>query len=63
MKGLMKKNKNKSVTVKTIYHPHFKRNPSVTEYPSQKEAESMVEATKKWGVGIESCEILEEKRK
>ncbi len=32
----------------------------VSEYPTLKEAEAFIRATLRWGIGIVSCEIVEE---
>ena len=46
--------------VKTVYNKRSFRDPDISEYSTRKEAESMVEITLKWGIGIVSCEIVEE---
>lgn len=50
------------VKVKTVYEQRYHRKPNVSEYENKRIAETIIRGTKKWGLGIVSCKIVEEKR-
>lgn len=46
------------VKVKTVYGPSHYKEPDISEYKNKEEAQTMIDATLKWGIGILSCEIV-----
>lgn len=48
--------------VKTAYEDKHHQKPNITRYTSKDTAESMIKACLKWGIGIVSCEIIEEEK-
>lgn len=48
------------VYVKTVYGAEHHREPNISEYDNQEEAEMMVKTTLQYGIDIVSCEIVPE---
>ena len=43
------------VFVKTVYAPQHMREPNISEYDTEKEADAFIETCLQWGIGIVSC--------
>lgn len=48
--------------VKTVYEAKCHQKANITRYVSRDTAESMIKTCLKWGIGIVSCEIIEEEK-
>lgn len=53
----------KKIYVKTIYEAQHMREPNISEYKNLKEAQLMIDACLKWGMGIVSCKIIDKENK
>lgn len=50
------------VMVETRYSAGRWRKPNISVYKTKKEAEEIIKATLKWGIGILSCKIIKKKK-
>ena len=50
----------KKVYVKTVYGSKSMREPDISEYDTEKEANSAIQTCLKWGIDIVSCEKISE---
>ncbi len=53
----------KPIKVKTVYEPKYMKLATVSEYPTKQQAENFISTCLKWGIGIVSCEIIEDEEK
>ena len=51
----------KYTKVKTVSKVQGRQESWVSEYPTREEAEAYIRTALKWGIGIISCKIIEEK--
>jgi len=47
--------------VKTVYDSCYMREPNISKYNTEKEADLMINATLEWGIGIISCQRITKK--
>lgn len=50
------------IKVKTVYESRYVSEPAISEYETRKEAEQFVKTCLAWGIGIVSCEIIEDEK-
>ena len=46
------------IYVETIYSGQYCREPDISEYKTEEEAQAFITTCLKWGIGIVNCEII-----